>query len=169
MTELVENNENNDKRPTLLMVVSILSLVHMAWSLLKNIQSFFSGPMSEDDIEAYKVEVSKSINSIQDVSVTWLEDLLRSTIEMVESVNANHSLNVLTATLILFIGIAGVLLMFNRRKVGFHTYIIYSFLASVQVYLFVSPSLLSNMLVIFSLIISGIFVLLYGLNLKWMK
>lgn len=169
MTELVENNENNDKRPTMLMVVSIMSLVHMAWSLLKNIQSFFSGPMNKDEIESYKVEVTKSINSIQDVSITWLEDLLRSTIEMVESVNAHHTLNVLTGIFILFIGIAGVLLMFNRRKVGFHTYIIYSFLASVQVYLFVSPSLLSNMLVIFSLIISGIFVLLYGLNLKWMK
>ena len=169
MTELVDNNENNAKRPTMLMVVSIMSLVHMAWSLLKNIQSFFSGPMSEDQIEDYKVEVTKSINSIQDVSITWLEDLLRSTIEMVESVNANHTLNVLTGIFILFIGIAGVLLMFNRRKVGFHTYIIYSFLASVQIYLFVGPSLLSNMLVIFSLIISGIFVLLYGLNLKWMK
>lgn len=172
MTEIVDNSENkekNDKRPTMLLVVSIMSLVYMGWSLLKNIQSFFAGPMSEDDIEAYKVEVTKSITSVKDMSAVWLEDMLRSMINMVESINAHFTLNVVSGIVILLVGITGVMLMFNRRKIGFHVYIIYSILASVQIYLFVAPSLLSNAVVIFSLIISSVFILLYGLNLKWLK
>lgn len=170
MSEVLEQEERRQKRPVFLTVIAILSLINIGWSLLNNIFSLIGGPMNAEELEEAKVEMTKSINQVRGTEgMEWFEDFMRSIIEMIESTNANHTMNVLTGLLILLIGLVGVIFMLKGRKLGFHVYIIYSFLASVQIYLFVSPSLLSNTIVIMSLFLSGIFVLLYGLNLKWMK
>lgn len=173
MNEILENEHHEpqkENRPTMLLVLVILSFLNIGWSLLSNIASLVSGPMNEEDLEASKVEMTKGLNEIRgQEGLGWLEEFIRGAMDMIEATNANHSLSVLSGIIILLIGVAGVFLMFTGRKLGFHTYIIYSFLAAVQVYLFVSPSLFSNTIVIFSLIISAIFILLYAQNLKWMK
>jgi hypothetical protein len=170
MNEILEQEQQQEKRPVFLTVLVILSFVYIGWSMLSHLLSLARGPMTEEQLEEAKVEMTKSINQMKGTDgMEWIEDLMRSSIEMIESTNASHTLYILTGILILVIGIAGVLFMMRGRKLGFHVYIIYSFLASVQIYLFVAPSLLSNAMVIFGLFISGIFVLLYGLNLKWMK
>lgn len=170
MSEVLEQEERREKRPVFLTVIGILSLINIGWALLTNFFSLIGGPMNEEELEEAKIEVTKSINQVRGTEgMEWFEDFMRSIIDMIESTNANHTMNVLTGLLILLIGLVGVIFMLKGRKLGFHVYIIYSFLASVQIYLFVSPSLLSNMIVILSLFLSGIFVLLYGLNLKWMK
>lgn len=170
MSEVLEQEERRQKRPVFLTVIAILSLIKIGWSLLVNFFSLIGGPMNEDELEQAKVEMTQSLNQVRGAEgMEWFEDFIRSGIDMLESMNVNHTMNVLTGLLILLIGLVGVIFMLKGRKLGFHVYIIYSFLASVQIYLFVSPSLLSNMIVIFSLFLSGIFVLLYGLNLKWMK
>lgn len=170
MSEVLEQEDRREKRPVFLTVLGILSFVNIGWSLISNLFSLFRGPMNEDEMELYKVQVTKSINEIKGTGgMEWFEDLMRSTIDMVESTNAHHTMNVLSGMLILLIGLAGVVFMLKGRKIGFHVYIIYSFIASVQIYLFVAPSLLSNAIVIMGLLLSGIFVLLYGLNLKWMR
>lgn len=170
MSEILEQGEKQEKRPVFLTVLVILSFINIGWSILSNIFSLIGGPMNEEQLEQAKVEMTKSINQVKgNEGMQWFEDFMRSAIEMIESTNANHTMNVLTGLLILAIGLTGIIFMMRGRKLGFHVYIIYSFFASVQVYLFVSPSLMSNAIVIFSLFLSGIFVLLYGLNLKWMK
>jgi hypothetical protein len=170
MSEILEQEKPSDKRPVFLTVMGIISLVYMGWSILSSIFSLFRGPMSEDQMEQYKVEITKSINQTKGVDgMELFEEMMRSTMNMVESMNANHYMNLLSSILILVVGVVGVIFMLRRRKLGFHLYIMYSFLTSIQIYLFVAPSTLSNAIVIVSLLFSGIFVLLYGLNLKWMK
>ncbi|MCO5259650.1 MAG: hypothetical protein M9916_05855 [Crocinitomicaceae bacterium] len=169
MTDNIDNYEERDRKPPFLVVIAVLSLVNIAWSLINNVSALFRGPMSPDEIDDYKIEISKSISSVQDEGIGWAEGILNSAMNMIESINIHHTLNLVTSTIILLIGAAAVLMMLRGRKIGFHGYIIYSFLASTQIYLFVAPSILSNAIVIFSLLASGLFVLLYGLNLKWMK
>lgn len=170
MSEILEQDERPEKRPVFLTVLGILSFINIGWSIISNLISLGRGPMGEDEMDEFRVQITKSINEVKSAGgMDWLEDFMRSIISMVESTNASHTLNVLTGLLILLIGLFGVIFMFKGRRLGFHIYIIYSFLASVQIYLFVAPSLLSNTIVVVSLFISGIFVLLYGLNLKWMK
>lgn len=170
MSEILEQEKPNEKRPVLLTVMGIISLVYMGWSILSSMFSMIGGPMSEDELQQYKIEVTKSINQTKGVDgMELFEEMMRSTMNMVESMNAHHYMNLLSNLLILVVGVIGVVFMLRRRKLGFHFYIMYSFLASIQIYLFVSPSMLSNTIVIVSLLFSGIFVLLYGMNLKWMK
>lgn len=170
MSEILEQEERQEKRPVFLTVLAILSFVYIGWSMLSHLLSLARGPMDEEQLEQAKIEMTKSINQVRGTEgMEWVENLLRSAIDMIESTNASHTAYILTGILILVIGVAGVVFMMRGRKLGFHIYIIYSFLASVQIYMFVAPSLLSNAMVIFGLFVSGIFVLLYGLNLKWMK
>lgn len=175
MTENLEQNtfstsSGREKRPVLLTVLAILSFIYIGWSMLSHLLSLAKGPMNEEQLEQSKVEITKNINQARgSEGMEWLEDLMRSAINMIESTNIHHTTYILTGILILVIGLAGVVFMMRGRKLGFHVYIIYSFLASVQIYLFVAPSILSNAMVIFGLFVSGIFVLLYGLNLKWMR
>lgn len=169
MNDFLDSDEERDRRPVFLTVVGILSLVNISWSLIQNITSFLSGPLTEEGMEAYRLEMAKSLSAVQDTGAVWAEDLIQSAMNMAESINVNHTMNLLSSTVILIIGLAAVIMMLKGKKIGFHGYIIYSFLASVQIYLFVTPSLLPNIMVIFSLLASGLFILFYGLNLKWMK
>lgn len=171
MTEILEQEEKRGKRPVFLTVLCILSFISIGWTFIGNVLSIFRGPMGEEEMTDFKVEMTRSINEMRNsgAGLDWLEDFMRSIIDMVESTNANHTLSILSGLVIILVGFAGVFFMLKGKKLGFHFYIIYSILASVQIYLFVNPSMLSNLVVIVNLFISGIFVLLYGLNLKWMR
>lgn len=169
MSEILEN-EQQKKRPTMLVVLAILSFLNIGWSLISNISSLINGPLNEADMESTKVQMTKGLNDVKgQEGMEWIEEYIRGAMDMVEATNAHHAASVLSGIFILLAGIAGVAFMLKGRKIGFHIYIIYSFLAAAQVYLFVSPSLFTNTMVIVSIVISVIFVLLYAQNLKWMK
>lgn len=164
-----EMNETEQKRPVFLLVLCILSFVSIGWSLLTSIIALFTGPASEEAMLETKVEFTKQINQMNELGSEWGADIIRKMINMIESTNASHYSFTMTTIVILLIGATGVFWMLKRKKLGFHIYIIYSLLTAVQLYLFVDPKYIPTFLVIFSAILSGIFILLYSLNLKWMK
>lgn len=167
--ELVDNH-NEQPRPMALLVTAILSYVGMGYSLLQNLISWMRGPLNEQELEQLEVEFSKSMNQAGSLDGgDVVKDLLAEMEMMTATLNNHHTLNVMTGIVFILLGLAGVTLMLKQRKIGFHMYIIYSFLASVQIYFFLKPSLLTNTMVILSLIISAIFILLYSRSLKWMK
>lgn len=170
MNQFIDQEPEEAKRPTILLVAAILSLLNMAFSLMQNFSAFARGPLNSEELEKSKVQITKSINQFRDVDgMETMEDMLREMIHMTEVLNANFTVNVLSGIVIVLLGVAGVIMMLKGKKLGFHAYIIYSFLTSVQIYFFLSPSLLTNSMVIVSLLLSGIFVFLYSRALSWMK
>lgn len=169
MSEFIEQENYNEKRPTQLLVIAILSFVYMGWGILSNLSALASGPMDQEDLTQMKAEVLKNTEQFKEMDAEWAINFMKQMVHYYETINKNHNMNILTTFLIIFIGVAGVVMMLRRMKLGFHIYIIYSFLASVQMYLFVSPNSFSNTMVILSLIFSGIFILLYSRNLNWLK
>jgi hypothetical protein len=71
--------------------------------------------------------------------------------------------------LVFSIGVASVILMLKRNKLGFHLYISYSILGSGHMYLFASPSIIPTPLIVISLLISGLFIFFYSRFLSWMN
>jgi hypothetical protein len=67
------------------------------------------------------------------------------------------------------IGAFGAFQMWNGKKLGFHIYIIYSLLEIAQMYLFTSASNIPMLVIVYYIIISGIFIILYSRNLKELK
>lgn len=170
MNEL-DMDAQEEKRPVFLTVLAVLSLVNIGWSFMTNMFSYLRGPMSEDQMEQYKADLSRSFIDLDNggEGMQMLVDMKNNIMHMVEALNANHTMNVLSTCLVLILGAVGVVMMLRRRKLGFHLYILYSFFASTQLYLFVAPSFIINAVVILSLVLSGIFILLYAQNLKWLK
>lgn len=164
-----EINPNETKRPVFLLVLCILSFVSIGWSLLTAIVSLFTGPASEETMIETKVEFTKQINQMNELGSEWGADIFRKLIHITEATNTAHYSFTMTTIVILIIGALGVFWMLKRKKLGFHLYIIYSLLSAVQLYFFVNAAYVPTFLVIFSAVFSGIFILLYSLNLKWMK
>jgi hypothetical protein len=71
--------------------------------------------------------------------------------------------------LILVLGLTGVILMYQSRKLGFHFYIIYSIGLVVLPYLFNPITGIPTLLTIVGILYGGLWVLLYSRNLHWME
>jgi hypothetical protein len=79
-----------------------------------------------------------------------------------------YSFNILNL-LSLIIGFMGVYIMMKLKKVGFHLYVAYSLLPIIISYAIIPMNLIIGASIIFSVILSAIFCVLYGLNLKHME
>jgi hypothetical protein len=101
---------------------------------------------------------------------------LDSMAAMIEKLNAiTVSLNnqfyavAFTTICILSIGLTGALMMWFRKKIGFHLYISYSLLVAVQLYFFVAPAAVPTVILVWNILISGLFVFLYSRHIGWLK
>jgi hypothetical protein len=88
---------------------------------------------------------------------------------MTVSINDNFYANGILSIVVMVTGLIGVIKMMQGNKLGFHLYIIYSLCSIGQLYIFVSPADIPSFVVIWNLVISGVFVLMYSRNLKWLK
>ena len=66
------------------------------------------------------------------------------------------------------IGIAGAIMMYRGMKLGFHLYIVYSFLTLIQYYFITDASNIPVVLLITNGLISLLFIYLYSRHLSWM-
>ena len=138
-------------------------------AILSAIQSLIFGKPSESEINEAKLEIAKSLEEIQKSNIEFLEQLLRNLQIMLDAMYENFILYSLVAGSVAAIGLTGIILMFRRKELGFHLYIIYCFLYVAQNYLLVSPSNVPFLLVIGNLLISGLFVFIYSRSISWFR
>ncbi|MDG1333651.1 MAG: hypothetical protein P8P74_15045 [Crocinitomicaceae bacterium] len=168
MTEVLEQYEE-DRRPALLLVLSILSFISIGLSIILNTAGLFGGPMSEEELIEQRVVTAQSKTEMRRVGMDGMISFYDKLEGMLEETNDNFYLSkgVLFVTDIL--GLFGVIFMLRRRKLGFHMYIVYSLLAIGGVLLYVSPENIHVILPIVNVIFTGLFIFLYSRNLHWMK
>jgi hypothetical protein len=160
--------EQPKKRPVLLTVLSVLSFIVIGFGLLGVLGSLIGGKPSNEEIEAaYNVSV-QAAGDMRDRQILWLAEMLEQTADLVVyqqhrywSVLGINALTMLT-------GFFGVLFMLKGRKLGFHLYIIYNLLSVGGTFLIAPSHLVPMASIIMSLVLSGLFIFLYSLNLKWM-
>ena len=169
MEEYSIDNINNNERPKSLKVLCILSFVNLGISFLGILSQFLSGPASKKDMLLQKAEMSKNIEQLETLNADYAVDAIHKLIAMAESLNSSFYAVTVVTLISSIIGLFGVLKMWNGTKIGFHFYIIYSLITVGQVYLFVSPTSIPSFVVIWNLLIAGLFVFLYSRNLNWMK
>lgn len=159
----------NTERPKRLLVLCILSWVYLGISIISGLVDLFFGPVSDEKMREYKVDTLSAVNEFKDLGLDWLADNMEKIGYLTEVFNKNHfAVNALTL-LFVFVGLAGTLLMYRGRKLGFHLYIVYNLLAISHVYIFLGPADVPSMLTVWSIAISGLFVYLYSRHLNWMK
>ncbi len=167
MNEL--NKPQKSRIPQLLLVTGIISLLGTGSTVLSSLISMVVGKPSQEEITESKLELAKSLEQVEKNDVQFLEELIRNLQIMLDAMYQNFFLYTFVASLVAGFGLAGVILMFKRKELGFHLYIIYSLLYVAQSYLFVSPANVPLILVITNLSISGIFIFIYSRNLNWFR
>jgi hypothetical protein len=168
---VLEEQENKNKKPTtFLIILAVLSLLNMAFSFFGTIASFFSGPFSEDEMEAQNADIYESISLLQDQGMNGFAKTLEKIMLYADYINSEaFVISNVTSLLVSIIGIIAVVLMLKLKKIGFHLYVAYSLLPILLMYVIAPAEFITTIVVVTSLIVSGIFCLLYGLNLKHMK
>lgn len=168
-TDMNEEIQGNKKRPVLLTVLCILSFIVVGFGLLGVLFSLIGGKPSAEDIEnTYNVSI-QAAGDMRDRQIIWLADMLEQAADLAAYQQHRYwsvlSINALT----MITGFVGVLFMFKGRKLGFHLYIIYNLLSIGGTFLIVPSHMVPMASVIINLVISGLFIFLYSLNLKWMN
>ena len=164
------NQEERGKRPIFLLVLCILTFVSTGFSLITNVSGLSAGPLTEDEILDRKAEIAEQIIEMESVGMgnSWIE-LMEKAGRMEILLNNQYYAVVSVNILLALIGLFGAIWMFRGRKIGFHMYIIYSLFSVGSLYLFMAPSDVPSVAVILSLVLSGVFILMYSRNLKWLR
>ena len=155
--------------PQLLLVTGIISLLGTGSTILSSLMSIILGKPSQEEITESKLELARSLEQVEKNDVQFLEELIRNLQIMLDAMYQNFFLYTFVAALVAGVGLVGIIVMFKRKELGFHLYIIYSLLYVAQSYLFVSPANVPLVLVLTNLGISGIFIYIYSRSLNWFR
>jgi hypothetical protein len=171
MTELnnLEKRNLKSKIPQSLLIAGIISLLSTGSTILSSMLSLVLGKPSEEEITKSKLELARPLEEAQKSNIEFLEKLIKNLQLMLDAMYTNFFMYSFVAFLVAAVGVAGIILMFRRKEIGFHLYIIYSFLYIAQSYLFVSPTNVPLILVLFNVVFSLIFIYIYSRSLNWFR
>ena len=164
-----ELQPKEEKRPTLLTVLCILTFVSIGINMLTLLVQLVAGPSSEEEILAERVELSRAISQMQDAGMDGIAQMMEQFMAMTAQIQENFYFAMAISLVTYLVGFFGVLKMFQGEKIGFHLYIVYNLLSIGGIYLYVSPNNIPSMSIIFGLILSGAFIFMYSRNLSWLK
>ena len=165
----IENDMQPTRAPRFLLTLVILTLLNTGLALLGGILSFLAGKPSEKEILESKVQMARSIVELRKLKMDDFVDVFTKMEAINDAMYANFIMFNLLAVFIAGIGAASAFMMLKRMKLGFHAYIVYSFLSILSVYAFVAPVNVPSILILTNAIFAGLFVFLYSRNLKWLK
>ena len=159
----------NEARPVFLTVLCILTLVYAGLSFLAVIYSVIDGPLNNKEVKQLIRESNAASKQYRAMNAEDLAKLNEQITELDIALNNNHLGFGLFNLLAYAVAIAGVVMMLRRMKLGFHFYIIYSFLSLIAFYVFAPVEIIPTAVTVLGLVLSLIFVLMYARNLKWLK
>jgi len=166
----LEFENEKPKRPTFLVVLAVLSYISISIGTLGTFFSLISGPSSQEQLEQQEAQLYESIQIMKEAGMDDMVELFEKSAQQATYINNEvfYSFNILNL-LTLVIGFLGVYLMMKLKKVGFHLYVAYSLLPIIIMYALIPMNLIIGLSIIASVILSAIFCILYGLNLKHME
>jgi hypothetical protein len=165
----LENNQEEEKRPTFLLVLCILTFINTGFIVLGGLMGILSGKPSSEEIKGSKVQMAQSIDQLEKLNMDYWVDVIKRIQLMTEAMYSNFVAYNAVSILVAIAGVVAAFLMLKGKKIGFHVYIVYSFLYVLQSYLFVSAAVIPSFIIIINLLIAGLFVLLYSRNLNWLN
>lgn len=161
--------ENRTERPVFLKVLCILSFIAIGFNGILLISGMLSGPPQLSELEEVSAQLTQQANEIRAMGSPGLAHMIDQLNDMNFALNENFWTTTLLTGLGLIAGYLGVFWMWNGKKIGFHSYIIYNVISVFSVYAIVPAETVPVIQPIFGVLFSGIFILLYSRNLHWMR
>jgi len=160
---------NIQKRPTFLKVLCILTFINVGLGVLGVFIGVMSGKASATELEQSAAAITQMANEIRSNGNASLANMLEQVNDLAFFANENHWMAMGLSALAISAGFLGAVWMYNGKKSGFHSYIIYSIIAVFGVYVYVPSDSIPVFSIVFNSIISLIFIFMYSRNLHWMK
>lgn len=161
-------DESRLKRPTFLVVLCILTFIGSGWSVLSNLFSLFTADFYNGNTQME--QYSNMVGNMEDQGVSsFFSSFMNSSMELWQ-VTILHAKEIAMISLSLsVVSLIGAIVMFQLKRWGFYLYT-----ASQVLMLFVLPYFAGfTIVVISSMLLSGIvtllFIILYAVNLKYLR
>jgi hypothetical protein len=151
-----------ERRGTFLTVLCILSWISSGTTFLSSISSLFSG---KQGIQNQIIDIETQLDTVDN---SFMYDLLEMTNKQLYLTLENFYPIYLSSFILSALGIYSVYLMYNLKNQGFNLYIAYALLVPFVNYYFVYDIPYSVYGLIFSLIVSIAFILMYRNNMNRM-
>ena len=165
---MIENNSS--KRPSFLTLLCVLTFIYSGISLLGALNDIKNGAPSSKEIRIQDAELSKSIKDLKKIegSETAI-DLIKKYDEFNKLTTKNFWFFSISNLVISLLGIIAAQRMLTGFKIGFHLYIAYCLIGLLVFYVVIPAQSIPTSMVVFSLIISALFIWMYSKNLSWMN
>lgn len=151
--------ETAPKRPTFLTVLCILTFIGSALALVSAIYGYFT-------VQASAAMFDTSMQGIDGVDQTGMMSELQNTMKKaVDNALPNLIIGVLCALLCLF----GAIQMWKQLKMGFYIYCVGELVPPIAGFFLGAGGMIGSIGVIVGLVLAGVWVTLYAVNLKHMK
>lgn len=170
MTEVLQEYERPALRPTFITVLCILTFIGSGWGLIGGAIQYFTAEKQAQRMSITKVKASEDIKKSgkEDAGSKMAEKIVNSMTNAFTAENLKKA--GLAAIVAAVLCLAGALLMWKLKRTGFYLYIIGTLAGIISPFLIYGSD---NIMSILSSVVVGfigiIFVILYGVNLKYMK
>lgn len=168
---IIDTDYSEKKRPKFLNVLLVLSSVYIIATFFATTQTLISGPLTQEQLEEQTADLYGSASELTDRGVD--NEITRMAEVMIDSsIYLNNEVFYLNNILRLFeliLGAISIILIFKLRKIGFHLYLLYSLVPIAIMYITTPQELILTLSIVLLVGIGGLFSVLYGIHLKYMK
>ena len=158
------------KRPTFLTVLCILTFVVSGYHVIMAIIGLFTSksfdPQQWQDISNQMGEAMSSADSSSQEMATQIMDAFSS---MMQRGIANAMTLGLVAIAASVLSILGAYWMFKLKKIGYYTYIVAKVIGIIIPLIIFGVNILTIIMYGFIVVIAVLFIVLYGINKKYMR
>lgn len=160
--EIYNSNVKNTRRPMFLTILCVLTFIGSISGIIINSKGFINAPEEVERIASGKAKTqlrnlfSSSNNSTERVTISNLN---------VE----NYQKYCIGCIVSYILCLVGTVLMFRLKRTGFYSFTLGTFFNLITHFLLFGDNFASMGLSILAALSGFIFVILFGLNLKWME
>lgn len=168
MPDVLQDYERPDVRPTFITVLCILTFIGSGWGVISESIKYSTANSQAEIISRVKEKASSDLqkNGRSDNRSQFAEKMVSSFNMTPENIKQGALSNAAAAVLCL----AGAFMMWRLKKTGFYLYLAGTLVGIISPFVIFGGS---NFMAIISSVIIGfiglIFVILYGVNLRFMK
>ena len=165
----IESNQETLKRPVFLLVLVIMSSINIGISTMGSLSAILGAKPDASMIKEAQLDFAKMRDQLEAANgsdfIYIVDQMETVTMNMFAHFHTYNSIQFI----FLLLGLTGVILMFQRKRLGFHFYIVYSLGLVLLPYFFNSMQQIPTILTIVGVLYGALWVFLYGRNLHWVN
>ncbi|MFM6946050.1 MAG: hypothetical protein ACKOWW_02840 [Flavobacteriales bacterium] len=157
------------KRPVFLLVLVILSSINIGISTIGSLTAVLGAKPDADMVKKALLDYAEMREQLEQAGAsdyTYIVDQMQT---VTTQMFANFHLYNTIQLIFLLLGLTGVILMFKRKKLGFHFYIIYSIGLVLMPFFFNAIQQIPTVLTVVGILYGAVWVFLYSRNLNWIN